>query len=276
MYRAFLLKINRSMPHRKRRIGIYKRKVVDSSSRLMAQLEGLLLGADAIDAESVSALMFPRGAPDVFLSHSYLDRAYAVELAAKMRGLGLNVFIDSEVWGSVYDLLRKIDHKFCWDEQTQAYSYEKRNRSTAHIYMILNSALQHMIDRSEAFIFVASNNSLVIEGTKSEINNLDGEKTASSWIHSELVFSSMVRRNVPERMVIEMTRRKMQLLQPEQFEKNLVVHHAAPLKHLELITDFALKQWFRPARYRVRQHPLDKLYKAVDSCKSVFALKSVS
>lgn len=177
-----------------------------------------------------------------------------------MRNLDLAVFIDSQVWGSVYDLLQKVDDAYCLNATGKTYSYQKRNRSTAHIYMILNSALHHMIDRSEVFMFVASENSLVENVSKEQITDLGDAKTASPWIHSELLFSSMVRKQMPERIKKEMVRATLQVLDES---RKLVVHHSEPLKHLNIIEDSVLKSWLSPALYRGIKHPLDVRYKKV-------------
>lgn len=226
----------------------------------LTELEKLILGDDPIDAEQVSNLLFPKGNPDVFLSHSYADQDEAIKIAEQMRELGVSVFIDSEVWGSVYDLLQKVDDAYCLNSSSKIYSYQKRNRSTAHIYMILSSALHHMIDRSEAFIFVASENSLVANATVTQITDLDIAKTASPWIYSELLFSSMVRRQMPERIHKKMARTTLQAIDEA---RELVVHHSAPLKHLTKIEDAVLKSWLNPALLRGVKHPLDALYKKV-------------
>jgi len=224
------------------------------------ELEELILDEEPIDAEQVSNLLFPKGNPDVFLSHSYADRDEAIKLAKQMRQKDLTVFIDSEVWGSVYDLLQKVDDEYCWNESSETYSYQQRNRSTAHIYMILNSALHHMIDRSETFIFVASENSLVKDDTETQVTDLEDSKTASPWLHSELLFSSMVRRQLPQRIEKKTARASMQALDEA---KALVVHHTAPLNHLIKIANAVLKSWLKLKLNKTGSHPLDVLYKKV-------------
>lgn len=81
-----------------------ERKEVD-----LSRLESLLLDGKPIDVKEVTGIIFPDGKPDIFLSHSYADidivNKFENYLASKK---GLKVFIDSEVWGSVYDLLKKL------------------------------------------------------------------------------------------------------------------------------------------------------------------------
>ncbi|MBE0508926.1 MAG: hypothetical protein IBX50_19775, partial [Marinospirillum sp.] len=132
-----------------------------SSSLDITAVEKLIMSGHPIDAAKVADCLFPQGKPDVFLSHSFQDRAVALDLAAALRSKGLSVFIDSEVWGSVYELLREVDNRYCLQSNGLMYDYLKRNQSTAHVYMVLNTALHKMIDRAEAFFFIGSENSLV-------------------------------------------------------------------------------------------------------------------
>jgi hypothetical protein len=71
-----------------------------------------------------------------------------------------------------------------------SYSYDLRNRTTTNVHLILNSALQGMIDRSELFIFIESKNSVKV----GEYVN-KSEFLSSPWIHSELIFANRVRRS---------------------------------------------------------------------------------
>lgn len=261
MYKGFLIQPT-SNTHKVEWVSHVVPRMSSKGSLKKERLEELILGGGPIDAEKVSNLLFPKGKnPDVFLSHSYADRDEAVKLAQQMRQIGLSVFIDSEVWGSVFDLLQKVDDEYCLNTSGKTYSYQKRNRSTAHIYMILNSALHHMIDRSEAFIFVASENSLIADVTESQISDLEESKTASPWIHSELLFSSMVRRQVPERIKREVARATMEAILEES--KDLNVHHIAPLEHLAVIEESVLKNWLNPKLNKEHTHSLDVLYKKV-------------
>ncbi len=109
---------------------------------------------------------------------------------------GITCFIDSCAWGYVDNLLKMIDDKYCVKgkekEEDKAsgktYSYNKRNQSTAHVHMILNTALQKMIDKTECLIFLNTPNSIITD------NMFDEDYTASPWIYSELSFSKMVRK----------------------------------------------------------------------------------
>lgn len=207
----------------------------------MGRLESLLASDSPIDADAVSNIIFPNGTPDVFLSHSHADVRKAACLARKMENLGLKVFVDSEVWGSVFELLKTIDRKFCYQQYSKTFDYDKRNITTSNTFMILNSALIKMIDKAEVFMFIGSDNSLSFDSTK----ELLGEnKTYSPWIHSELLFSSMVRVKIPERFKTAIafddtsikTEASLEGIQPRFI-------HPAEVKHLSVVNDIQLVRW---------------------------------
>lgn len=78
---------------------------------------------------------------DIFLSHSHKDKELALGIAGFLnKEFKLKVFIDSQVWGYVDELLKKIDNKYCYQKNTETYNYQKRNISTAHVHLMLNNA----------------------------------------------------------------------------------------------------------------------------------------
>lgn len=219
-------------------------------------LEKLLISSEPIDAEVVAKVIFPGGVPDVFLSHSHTDVEKATHLAVEMENLGLKVFIDSEIWGSVFDLLKKIDERFCYQETSRTFNYDYRNITTSNTFMILNSALIKMIDKAEIFMFVGSSNSLVFDSTK---NLLDEDKTYSPWIHSELLFSSMARVTVPDRFkrVLIFDEARIKTEASLEAEKPRFIH-PADTKHLLHITSDKLVTWLESRCKGV--NALNKLY----------------
>ena len=100
-------------------------------------------------------------------------------------------FIDSTIWGHVHGLLRKIDNKYCIKEKDQygkqIYSYQRRNQSTACVYLLLQGALAKMIDRCECIIFINTPHSI----KPRRINDLS--QTASPWIYNEILMANLMR-----------------------------------------------------------------------------------
>lgn len=102
----------------------------------------------------------------------------------------VRAFVDSYIWAYSNKLLEKLDNKYCVKERDgdhTTYSYEKRNNSTSHVHMMLNTALEKMIDKSECLFFVNTPNSIDIADT------MKIGATLSPWIFSELSLSQIVR-----------------------------------------------------------------------------------
>ena len=156
-----------------------------------------------------------------------------------MRTSGLSVFIDSGGWGSVYDLLRKIDDEYCWQTKSETYTYSKRNQSTSDVYMISNTALHKMIDRAYAIFFIGSENSLVASAEEMT-KNQDKQKSFSPWIHPELMISSRIRRNRPERHAQKKSQATMVAMDEDM---HLKVHNPAPIEHLQFLPQDTLGKW---------------------------------
>lgn len=158
---------------------------------LLISLEKYLLdGSNILDADEIQKSVFPLHDIDVFISHSHADEDEAIRIALSMENIGLNAFVDSCVWGRADELLRKIDDKFCVPEGWDSYSYNLRNRTTTNVHLILNAALQQMIQQSELFIFLGTENAIKIDDYMSVKGRL-----SSPWIFSELTFAKSVKRS---------------------------------------------------------------------------------
>ena len=158
-----------------------------------SQLDAYISADGSLSAGKMEEDWFPKIDADVFISHSHKDAELAKSFAAWLYdSFGIKAFIDSCVWGYANELLAQIDRKYCVltkDEsgKVKSYDYQKRNGSTAHVHMLLNTALQKMIDKTECLFFLNTPNSV----------NLDtisrGTETFSPWIYGELEFSRRVR-----------------------------------------------------------------------------------
>lgn len=93
------------------------------------------------------------------------------------------------MWGFSDDLLRKIDDKYCINNNSdsKSYSYEKRNYSTSHVHMMLSIAINKMINKTECLFFLNTPGSVSIEDTVQKT-------TFSPWIYSELFTSEVIRK----------------------------------------------------------------------------------
>lgn len=142
-----------------------------------------------LDADAIAARLFAVEKADVFLSHAHRDHDAVVTLAVTLEKLGLKVFVDACVWGDVYALLLKVDQARAeLPLQPGLFDYTRATRNAANMYMILNVALQRMIDQSELLLFLDSNAVRVQDYVEGEAY------IGSPWIFAELMFAQMVAR----------------------------------------------------------------------------------
>lgn len=150
----------------------------------------LLRGENTLNASQIENSLFPPIEADVFISHSHKDEEDVIRLALMLEDIGLNVFVDSCYWGYAGDLQKKIDDKFCRIAgSTSTYNYQSVLHTSANINNVLTSALHGMIDKAELFLFLGTENSVVVSDEFS-----GKEKLKSPWISSELLFADRVRR----------------------------------------------------------------------------------
>ncbi|WP_318492527.1 hypothetical protein [Photobacterium leiognathi] len=163
-----------------------------SNTKIHTELDDFYFKEGVLDGSLLQKTWFPfLEESHIFLSHSHKDKNIAETLAFLFHEvLEINVFIDSQVWGYADDLLRKVDEKYSYNEKTNTYCYSTRNRTTSNIYLILQNALNCMIDKSECLLFLNTKNTI----EKFTNSGLIDQRTSSPWIMSELQFSSMVRR----------------------------------------------------------------------------------
>lgn len=149
-----------------------------------------------IRADVVSEQQFPIFKDKhIFMSHSSKDGDAAKVLALFLKiTFGINCFIDSMLWNNIAELQKEIDGKYCWlRKEDKVYDYNKRNNSTAHVHVMLSSALFEMIDRCECAIFIESTNSTI------KLDDIHNTSTFSPWIYEEINYINKIRENTPER-----------------------------------------------------------------------------
>lgn len=171
----------------------------DSPNNFIKKIHTYLLdGNNELDADKIMEKVFPEVEVDIFLSHAHANKDDVIRLALILeQQYDCKVFIDSLIWGNVFELLKAVDNDYC--KEGDVYSYSKRNYTTANVYMILNTALHHMINASDYFIFLETPESVVI---KELFNNHKDDKYISSpWIYSEMFFATQVRKRDPKRQL---------------------------------------------------------------------------
>ncbi|MFP0264146.1 hypothetical protein [Acinetobacter pittii] len=169
-----------------RDIELYK----SNKKEVLDDLKNYLLNdGNSLDGDEIQKHLFPEENIDIFLSHSHGDEDKVIKLAILLERKGLKVFVDSCVWGNAFDLLKVIDKEYCRNTDDTAYDYDKRNYSTSHVYMMLNTALHKMIDNCEVFLFLGTPSSVSVK------NGIENQQSLKSpWIYSELAFIQHVQR----------------------------------------------------------------------------------
>lgn len=203
-------------------------------------------------ASKIVASWFPPIEADIFLSHSHKDSNETIGLAGWLKKtFDLRSFIDSCIWGYSEELLRLIDNNYCLNEGSQTYSYDKRNRSTSHVYMMLSTALTKMINSCECIIFVNTPNSI------SPTNYIKTKGTTNSpWIYSEIAMTSLIQHRAPEEHRKLMMKAALEML--ELREAALNVKYDVDLNHLTPLSMGDLKTW--EDQQRRGYEALDALY----------------
>ena len=220
---------------------------------IKSQLDSLVVDENYLKASALEEEWFPEINADVFISHSHKDQELAIGFAGWLYNkFEITSFIDSCVWGYADDLLRMIDEDFCVskrkeDGSTETYSYYKRNQSTSHVHIILNTALQKMIDKTECLIFINTPNSLLIDDV------IKGVSTESPWIYSELMFSRMC-----QKKKLSDYRQRLMLGLFEQ--KQLKVKYDVRINHLVGLDEQVLSE-IGKRRFVGPLDALDELYR---------------
>lgn len=155
---------------------------IDKISKDVSDTISEMISADDIDGTKITKLSFGVKPVDIFISYSHKDEACAKKLAAFLSQYNVSVFLDCLVWNSSDTFLKQIDKDYAYDKKTKSYSYEIRNRTTAHAHAILSTALMKQI-ASSRYIIVLNPNPLLIN------KNENIKKTGSPWIYEEIIFA---------------------------------------------------------------------------------------
>ncbi len=192
---------------------------------------------------------------DIFISHSHKDKDLAISIAGWLKEeMKLKAFVDCTVWGYADDILKEINNKYNYlrteDDGSITYSHRKANYAASHVYLMLNSALNNMINKTECFMFINTNNS-----TRTMDKDRATTETLSPWIYSEIVMANTMKPQPPVR--------------PTYLEKNAVFYgemnedmgmtHKVDFSDFETVDLSTFTIWKNEIKYD--EHPLDTLYK---------------
>jgi hypothetical protein len=192
---------------------------------------------------------FPEVESDVFICHSHANQNFAILLAGLLEiKFGLRAFVDSSVWGNSANLLKILDEKFSKkDSRKTTYDYAARNRSTAHVHMMLSIALTRMIDRSECVFFLQ---------TRESITSEEAMKTKSPWIFHELSTVNIIRIRPP-------SDHRKRFYAPTISRKSAGdIEYPVNFDRFSDLSFENFEEWLqqRESSHRINYHPLDLLY----------------
>lgn len=202
MYKKFNLKLDNNDRLFTNNISLYSK---EGESLINRRHESLIkdlilerenLDNDEFDGDLVREKWFPQLHFDIFISHSHQDKDMAIALAGWLKHtFNLESFIDSTVWDYCDKLQKQLDDKYCKTDN-DFYDYQKRNKTTSHVHIMLTSALTKMLDQTECIFFLNTNHSIPNQRI---VNNKQVSDTYSPWIYHELLMSSTLRVTPPTR-----------------------------------------------------------------------------
>lgn len=252
--------------------GIGKNLYDNQRTKIEESLKDFYVNEDTLNGREMKDKWFPKIEADVFLSHSHKDEKTIIALAGFLYDrFHIKSFIDSTVWGYANDLLKLIDELHCQSSGPGNYDYNKRNYSTSHVHLMLNTALLETLDSTECVIFVETPNSIQSVAKTVE------KGTYSPWIYSELNLINYLRVKVPERL-IEIRHGQFNAKEDEILLENLQIWHdvSTPLEaliplhatHLNALSDCRMHNRQREKRLIALEN-LDRLYKMAKREKEV-------
>lgn len=216
-----------------------------------------------INGTLLSSAWFPQVKADVFLSHSHQDLALAQGIAGWLNHkFGLNCFIDSNVWGYADELLDILNGRYSDrhsdGENGYVYNYRKCIAASKHVDVMLNIALQRMIDKTEAVFLLSTDNAVHRYG------DATSDSTYSPWIYSEIVCSDIVRKK-PLRDYRPEVWRQVNLNErfdamESRTEEPLRIAYEVSTKHLMPLSEELMARWAMGQEAHPYRFPLDRLY----------------
>lgn len=214
-----------------------------------------------VDAGKIMEEWFRLVEADVFISHARADKNDALMLSGRLRSeLGLTSFIDSCVWDHADKLLKQIDDDCCYQSGSGTYSYDRRNITTAHVHMMLSTALTQMMDQSECVMFLRTENSLKTMSVKDTV--VDQASTRSPWLFHEISMMKMLRRRRLEdyrNLLFEFSKSD----EKRASASMLTFNYPVDLAGIPTLTVAQLNAWANVKAKQRAKHSLDLLYNMV-------------
>ncbi|CCG41124.1 hypothetical protein [Magnetospirillum molischianum] len=213
-------------------------------------LDAFLNKSGTLQATKLINDWFPEIKSNVFISHSHKDHDLAMGFAGWLSEyFGLNSFIDSCVWGYGDELITILDNEYSKDTNGR-YEYEKIKRTTAHVHMMLSTALTKMINSCECVVFINTPSSITSK------ESAEKGKTQSAWLYTEILMTSLIKPIEPARPRRKAVGSFVEKAAVEKFDAEYDVN----LKHMTNINIDGLNAWNRACGDLTGATTLDDLY----------------
>lgn len=232
-------------------------------SKMKNTLETNIDKVGNIDGSKLTNDWFPNIKADIFISHSHDDLKIVKRLAIWLeKKFQMTTFIDSAVWGSATELLKEIDNEYSVlnknKDGTNTYNYRIRNYTTAHVHMMLSTALMEMINSTECLLFLNTPKSI-------HLRDFEERKTKSPWIYNELKIASMIEKKEPKRLSEPSYKAELRSDKTLKYFSELQIDHdvTRELSMFNNLTNTDLIDWQETynAMRNIREiHALDILY----------------
>lgn len=267
MFTAFNLQIKlKDFDKVEEYITIGKQCKADLNNLVNKELDEFTLSEEVLDGEKLSKSWFKTIDSDVFISHSHYDADLAYAFAGWLKEeFDLEVFLDEVVWGSADTLLKKLDEKYCKQENSKNYDYVKRNFTTSHVHAMLSAAIQSVMNNSEVIFFLNTNESFP---PISDVLKENSSYTLSPWIYQEVQNAKLLR-------PIDWSKyRQSRSLSHSIFESSssqLKIAYKTPIGDFTVLDSSILSAWLEK-RTKLKNspygdlfyvHPLNQLYEIV-------------
>lgn len=199
MYRGFKITrgvIQKILENKEKFKNEYETEANKIKSEIKNNLERYLIPNEMIDVEKLREEWFPTDEYDIFISHSHRDiEDIKVLVGYLVKVKRLKVFVDSFIWEYFEDLQKNLDNQYNLQSNNKTYDYRGSNWCCNNVSIILNSALQEVIDKSETIIFYNTPSSITH-------NYKDKDRTESPWIFSEIKTTRIIRKRIPKRIKV--------------------------------------------------------------------------
>lgn len=233
---------------------------LDIKSKLEPGLKKYMNVNGVLDGQKIMDDWFNQVKVDVFISHSHRDLKGVHALSGWLyQNFGLMSFIDSDIWGYCDDLIKEMDNAYS-KNATGNLEYDKIRETTAHVHVMLMSALAKMINKTECLFFLDSNQSISVRDSVL--------KTRSPWIYNELLISSMIRPQDIKRKQFRIQDSSTILFEQRDFSTTeILIDYPVAYSHMKTIKWPELYDWVglykkygqRPDT-SYHEFPLDVLY----------------